>query len=363
MNERWVANNQTFEELLKAIKEVTLMVRNLSATVDGSLQVMKEPVTEAPCYDDLGRLYSTKSGVAREKKKIVEETTFHETKKDLGQKRIHDSSETAMVLGSQGKSNEIGYFNGPIVQNISDNREKSEKIVTDEHIRGMKLVEFLEDKTDCKQPGLVSYSVLFNVFFQEEHGILESRGSRFYRNTLRTRFLTYGKSVLSCFDVDKEPYALMRAIDELAEFVGSRESCCDWTDRLSPGIHELVQKLKESGKTVYLISGGFRQMINRCLHQSLSFQLGKLFDNQLLFGYFGGFAGFDANEPTSRSGGKPTAVELLRKTHGYKTVVMIGDGATDLEAKEATQTALDDEIQLILEVLDRLKFVSWKVLK
>ncbi|GJS67123.1 zf-CCHC domain-containing protein [Tanacetum coccineum] len=109
-----VANNQTFEELLKAIKEVTLMVRNLSATVDGSLQ----------------------SGVAREKK-VVEETTFHESNKldlglgsgaygddanyhefmddsvmeeiyiaspvmlvaeDLGQKRIHDSSETAMVL-------------------------------------------------------------------------------------------------------------------------------------------------------------------------------------------------------------------------------------------------------------------------
>ncbi|GJX00776.1 hypothetical protein Tco_0184689 [Tanacetum coccineum] len=188
-----VANNQTFEELLKAIKEVTLMVRNLSATVDGSLQIMKEPVTEAPCYDDLGRLYSTKSGVAREKKKVVEETTFHESNKldlglgsgaygedanyhefmddsvmeeiyiassvmlvveDLAQKRIHDSSETAMVSGSQGKSNEIGYFNGPIVQNISDNREKSEKIVTDEHIRGMKLVESLEDKTDCKQPGL-----------------------------------------------------------------------------------------------------------------------------------------------------------------------------------------------------------------
>ncbi|GJZ68455.1 hypothetical protein Tco_0631695 [Tanacetum coccineum] len=192
-----VANNQTFEELLKAIKEVTLMVRNLSSTVDGSLQVMKEPVTEAvtiaPCYDDLGRLYSTKSGAAREKKKVMEETTFHESNKldlglgsgaygedanyhefmddsvmeeiyiaspvmvmaeDLGQKRIHDSSETAMVLGSQRKSNEIGYFNGPIVQNISDKREKSKKIVTDEHIRGMKLVEFLEEKIDCKQPGL-----------------------------------------------------------------------------------------------------------------------------------------------------------------------------------------------------------------
>ncbi|GJR80785.1 phosphoserine phosphatase, chloroplastic [Tanacetum coccineum] len=32
--------------------------------------------------------------------------------------------------------------------------------------------------------------------------------------------------------------------------------------RLSPGIHESVQKLMENGKTVYLISGGFRLMIN-----------------------------------------------------------------------------------------------------
>ncbi|GKC54734.1 hypothetical protein Tco_1077479 [Tanacetum coccineum] len=187
------ANNQTFEELLKAIKQVTLMVRNLSATGDGSLRVMKEPVTEAPCYDDLGHMYSTESGTPREKKKVVQETTFHESNKldfglgsgaygedgnyhefmddsimeeiyiaspvmvvaeDLGQKRIHDFDDTTMVLGSQGKSNEIGYFNGPIVQNISDKREKSEKIVTDEHKRGIKLVEILKDKTYYKQPGL-----------------------------------------------------------------------------------------------------------------------------------------------------------------------------------------------------------------
>lgn len=32
--------------------------------------------------------------------------------------------------------------------------------------------------------------------------------------------------------------------------------------RLSPGIEELVQKLKANGIVVYLISGGFRQMIN-----------------------------------------------------------------------------------------------------
>jgi len=31
--------------------------------------------------------------------------------------------------------------------------------------------------------------------------------------------------------------------------------------RLSPGIEELIQKLKANGIVVYLISGGFRQMI------------------------------------------------------------------------------------------------------
>ncbi|KAI7746182.1 hypothetical protein M8C21_016260 [Ambrosia artemisiifolia] len=103
--------------------------------------------------------------------------------------------------------------------------------------------------------------------------------------------------------------------------------------RLSPGIMELVQKLKESGKAVYLISGGFRQMINP-VASILGVPIENIFANQLLFDNSGEFAGFDVNEPTSRSGGKPSAVELIRKVHGYKTVVMIGDGATDLEARK-----------------------------
>lgn len=81
----------------------------------------------------------------------------------------------------------------------------------------------------------------------------------------------------------------------------------------------------------------------------------NIFANQLLFGSSGEFLGFDANEPTSRSGGKATAVMQIRKVsllvlgfmndenfltklstmifqvHGYKRLVMIGDGATDLE--------------------------------
>ncbi|XP_076930624.1 phosphoserine phosphatase, chloroplastic-like [Bidens hawaiensis] len=171
-----------------------------------------------------------------------------------------------------------------------------------------------------------------------------------------------------CFDVDST-VCVDEGIDELAEFCGAGKAVAEWTaramggsvpfeealaarldlfkpslstiqdflekrpPRLSPGINELVQKLKESGKTVYLISGGFRQMINP-VASILGVPTGNIFANQLLFHNSGEFAGFDVNEPTSRSGGKPAAVELIRKVRGYKTVVMIGDGATDREARK-----------------------------
>ncbi|GJS57119.1 hypothetical protein Tco_0651903 [Tanacetum coccineum] len=92
----------------------------------------------------------------------LEETTFHKSNKveetdltspdmvvteDLGQKHIYDFDETTIMLGSQGKLNEIGCFNGLVVQNISNKRDKSEKIMRGKHIKGMKLVKYVEDKT------------------------------------------------------------------------------------------------------------------------------------------------------------------------------------------------------------------------
>ncbi|PNY03309.1 phosphoserine phosphatase chloroplastic-like, partial [Trifolium pratense] len=59
----------------------------------------------------------------------------------------------------------------------------------------------------------------------------------------------------------------------------------------------------------------------------------NIFANQLLFGSSGQFLGFDENEHTSRSGGKATAVQQIKKDHGYKALTMIGDGATDFEAR------------------------------
>ncbi|XP_042518347.1 phosphoserine phosphatase, chloroplastic [Macadamia integrifolia] len=171
-----------------------------------------------------------------------------------------------------------------------------------------------------------------------------------------------------CFDVDST-VCLDEGIDELAEFCGAGKAVAEWTaramsgsvpfedalaarlslfnpslsqlqdflekrpPRLSPGIDELIKKLKAKQTDVYLISGGFRQMI-----QPIAYLLGipseNIYANQLLFGSSGEFLGFDRNEPTSRSGGKATAVQNVREAHGYKALVMLGDGATDLEARK-----------------------------
>ncbi|ERN05212.1 hypothetical protein AMTRI_Chr08g166540 [Amborella trichopoda] len=170
-----------------------------------------------------------------------------------------------------------------------------------------------------------------------------------------------------CFDVDST-VCLDEGIDELAAFCGAGEVVAQWTaramngsvrfedalaarlslfkpslnqvngflekrpPRISPGIPELMKKLKANKINVYLVSGGFRQMINP-VASALGIPPDNIYANQLLFGKSGEFVGFDTEEPTSRSGGKATAVELIKRVHGHKVLAMVGDGATDLEAR------------------------------
>ncbi|CAM6084635.1 unnamed protein product [Calypogeia fissa] len=170
-----------------------------------------------------------------------------------------------------------------------------------------------------------------------------------------------------CFDVDST-VCEDEGIDELAAFCGAGEAVAAWTaramggavpfevalasrldlfkpskstlasflanrpPRLSPGIVDLVSKLQNRGTVVYLVSGGFRQMIEPAA-ALLQIPKERIYANNLLFKEDGEFAGFDPNEPTSRSGGKAKVIEKVKQECGYKTLVMIGDGATDLEAK------------------------------
>jgi phosphoserine phosphatase len=177
-----------------------------------------------------------------------------------------------------------------------------------------------------------------------------------------------------CFDVDST-VIVEEGIDELADYCGKGQEVANLTKEamggsmtfqealrkrldiirpsqkqiydflaarpstLSNGISDFIQYLKTMNKKIYLISGGFD-----CLIEPVAVQLGiplqNLFANKLLFDYKGEYVGFDTTQLTSRSGGKGEAIQQIRQfnqnrlmTHGPRLkVIMIGDGATDLEA-------------------------------
>lgn len=55
--------------------------------------------------------------------------------------------------------------------------------------------------------------------------------------------------------------------------------------------------------------------------------------SNLAYHYFlGEYAGFDETQPTAESGGKGKVISHLKEQFHFKKVVMIGDGATDMEA-------------------------------
>ncbi len=102
--------------------------------------------------------------------------------------------------------------------------------------------------------------------------------------------------------------------------------------QLSPGIAGLMEKLRARGATVWLISGGFRQMIAPAARQ-LGINDEHIIANVLRFADDGSFVDFDPSVPTARSGGKALALAQLRAQFGYAQLVMIGDGVTDMEAR------------------------------
>lgn len=67
--------------------------------------------------------------------------------------------------------------------------------------------------------------------------------------------------------------------------------------------------------------------------ETLKIPLHRVYANNLVFKEDGTFLGFDESEPTSRDGGKPAVIQSLKDAHGYETVVMVGDGATDMQAR------------------------------
>ncbi len=96
-----------------------------------------------------------------------------------------------------------------------------------------------------------------------------------------------------------------------------------------------MAKLKERGTTVYLVSGGFEPLITP-LGRALNIPADRTFANRFRFRADGSSDGFEEDRLTARVGGKAAVLAGLKRAHRYQPLIMVGDGATDLEARHAT---------------------------
>lgn len=130
--------------------------------------------------------------------------------------------------------------------------------------------------------------------------------------------------------------ALAARLDIIKPSRESIEKCLEDTPlKLSPGVDTFIETLNGRGIDVYLVSGGFRIMIEP-IAKMLCVGKKNIYANTIFFDEntkSGDYTGFCRDEPTSADMGKPKAVQMIKDEFGYKTVVMIGDGATDAQAK------------------------------
>lgn len=98
------------------------------------------------------------------------------------------------------------------------------------------------------------------------------------------------------------------------------------------GVRETVKTLLENGKQVHIVSGGLRQAI-----LPLAELLGVAEENvhavDVMFDENGDYQDFLRQSPLAMSGGKARICRRLRMR--FSSLAMVGDGKTDLEAKEA----------------------------
>jgi phosphoserine phosphatase len=99
---------------------------------------------------------------------------------------------------------------------------------------------------------------------------------------------------------------------------------------IEPSAKATLETLRSRGWTPVIISGGFRNSI-RPLADHLGIERVEAVD--LFFEESGAYTGYDEAFPTTRNGGKPEIVRDLRDELQPTKIVMVGDGASDLEAK------------------------------
>jgi phosphoserine phosphatase len=103
-----------------------------------------------------------------------------------------------------------------------------------------------------------------------------------------------------------------------------------YVETVEPEARATIASLVDRGWTPVILSGGYRQAI-RPLADYLG--VGRIEAVDLHFDAAGAYRGYDTGNPCTRSGGKADVIRALRAETGAGRVIMVGDGASDLDTK------------------------------
>lgn len=115
-----------------------------------------------------------------------------------------------------------------------------------------------------------------------------------------------------------------REIDELS---------AEYRRTLASDAPAVLSKFRAAAVRLILVSGGFRRAIEPVASQ-LGFARGDLFAVDLRWNRAGEYVGYDTRSPLAKSGGKLQVLQGLGDTLRSPRLA-VGDGATDLEMREA----------------------------
>lgn len=112
-----------------------------------------------------------------------------------------------------------------------------------------------------------------------------------------------------------------------------RELGDEYIRSVTPGAIDTIRALRNQGVDVHLVTAGIEQAILP-LAEHLGLSKRAVHAVRLSFDSDGNYVDFDRSSPLTRNGGKETVVINLR-VRAKGRVLMVGDGASDLEAKPA----------------------------
>lgn len=105
-----------------------------------------------------------------------------------------------------------------------------------------------------------------------------------------------------------------------------------YVEALVPGARETITALTRAGTSVHIVSGGLRPALGP-LARELGVSLSHVHAVNVFFNDDGAYWDFDRESPLSRPDGKAVVCRSLAGQH--TSIALVGDGATDLTARES----------------------------